>query len=112
MKTYKQLNNELRNRICKLETILYKVSTENNLREKVIVDHNLFDPVKYQELYKKLAITVDTLESIRNIELHTRMQKDPSQNPFAQYNKSVIEIMCCTALDRIKEEILLTGDLS
>jgi len=111
MKTYKQKNDELYKELENLREKFFKISLENNLREKVILDNNLFDPIKYQEIFKKLAITVDSLESIRNLELQTRMKKDPSQDPFANYNKSLIEIICCTALDRIKEEILLTDDL-
>lgn len=111
LKTYKEKNQELYKELESLREKFFKISLENNLREKVILDNNLFDPIKYQEIFKKLAITVDALESIRNIELYDRMKKDTSQNPFAAENKSIPEIICCTALDRIKGEILLTDDL-
>lgn len=112
MKTYKQKNRILTEKLRILGDSFIRVNKENDLREKVIMDNNLFDPIKYQELFKKLAITVDALESIRTLELTDRLKKDTTKNPYASYTKSIVEIICCTAIDRIKKEILLTDDLT
>lgn len=65
MKTYKQRNLELHNKLRILQEQHNKVGEENSLRKQVIEDNKLFDPIEYQRIWKKLSIAVDGLEVIK-----------------------------------------------
>lgn len=115
MKTYREKNKELESKLRDLQTRFHSIIDENNLRKKVIEDNNLFDPIKYKEIFKKLSITVDALESIRFLELQKRLDGiDLSKNPLVNNieSKTIIEAICCEAIEQIREGMSLKDDLT
>lgn len=83
MKTYKQQNKELWNTIRNLKDELVKNTSLKNIYLQALENHNLFNPVKYQELEKKFNLCVDALEAINSIERNNRTKE----------TKGVVEII-------------------